>query len=136
MREQRVEPPTTREHRLGSILRGWQRAKLTKASHTIRKDAIKVKSRHAGWEGERHDGVCNWDVCVIRVVNLNVGRRRGNSRGSARDGLGASVRRRRQFDPDVFVPNVWVQFFVFLQSLFCRGCDLNWPSRVTGCSSG
>jgi hypothetical protein len=134
--EQGVEPPTTGEHHLGSIIRPWQRAKLTKAWQTIRKDAFKIKCRHAGWEGQRNDGVCNWDMCVIRVVNLNISRRWGKLRGSAREGLIASVRRRRQFHPNVFVPNVWVQFFVFLQSLLCRGCDLNWRPRVTGCSSG
>ena len=136
-REQGVEPSNRREHHLGSILRGCPLTKLTKAWQTIRKDAIKVKCRHAMCKGERHDGVCNWDMCVIRVVDLNIGRRLGKSRGSAREGLRrAPVRRRRQFHPNVFVPNVWVQLFVFLQSLLCCGCDLDWPSRVTGCSSG
>jgi len=83
------------------------------------------------WEGERHDGMGNRDVSIIRVMNLNIGRRWGKLRGSAREMI-APFRRRRQFHPNVFVPNVWVQFFVFLQSLFCGGSDLNWPSRVTG----
>lgn len=129
--EQRVEP-SARKHHLCPVLMGWPWAKLTNTWRTVRKNAFKVKYRQAMWEGERHDGMCDWDMCVVRVMNLNIGRRWGKSRGSARQGLIAPVRRRRQFYPNVFVPNVWVQCLVFLQSLVCRGCDLNWPSRVTG----
>lgn len=134
-RDQGVERPARwhREHHLGFVLEGRARTQLTKAWGTLRKDAFKVKYWHTMWEGERrHDGMGNWDVSVIRVMNLNIGRRWGNLKGSAEESLSAPFRRRRQFHPNVFVPNVWVQCFVFIQGLLCGGSNLNWPSRVTG----
>ena len=65
-------------------------------------------------------------------MDLNIGRRSEKWGVSVREGLVAVVRLRRQFHPNVFVWNVWVPFFVFLQSLLCGSGDLNWPSRVTG----
>ena len=95
-REQRVEvEPPAREHHLGSILIGWSWAKLTKAWRTICKDAVKVKCRQATWEGERYDGMCNRDMRVICVVNLNIGGWLGKSRGSARGGPSTPLRWRR-----------------------------------------
>lgn len=133
-REQGVKR-TTRRDRVpcsGSVVGGRPWAQLTIDLRTLRKDAIKVKYREAMWERECHDRMGNWDVCTIRVMNLNIGGRWGKMRGSGKEGRIEVVRPRRQFHPNVFVLNVWVQYFVFLQSLLCRSGDLNWPSRVTG----
>jgi hypothetical protein len=61
-------------------------------------------------ERNRHDRVCDWDVGVASVMDLNISRWRGKSIASAGNMLGGHVGLRCgwQFDSDILVPDVWV----------------------------